>query len=287
MTNITILGTGAMGARMAKRLLDAGYSVTVFNRTRERALPLTREGARFAATPVDAVRDANIVISMLTNDEASRTAWLDKSSGAIAGLKKDTIAIESSTLSLGCITQLAKEFNAQDIAFLDAPVLGSRPQADSGALIFLVGGKRVVLDKVMPVLSCMSSAIHYTGANSTGVKMKLAINAFFGAQVSALSEIIGLLKKTGIAEEKSIGVFNQLPTTSPALQGIGNLISAGKFDPLFPVRLMEKDLCYALDMSHSCQSEVPVVNAVYSVFNDALEHGLGEHNINSIIRLYS
>ncbi len=119
-----------------------------------------------------------IVISMLTNDEASKTVWLDKSSGAIAGLKKDTIAIESSTLSLGCITQLAKEFNAQDIAFLDAPVLGSRLQADSGALIFLVGGKRVVLDKVMPVLSCMSSAIRYTWTNSAGVKMKLAINAF-------------------------------------------------------------------------------------------------------------
>jgi len=275
-----------MGSRMAGKLLNAGYSVTVFNRTHERILPLVKEGARFAATPVDAVTEADVVISMLTNDEASRRVWLDKTTGAIAGLRKDAAAIESSTLSLGCINELAREFTARDIGFLDAPVLGSRPQAESGNLIFLVGGKQAALDKVKPVFSCLSSTIHHIGANGAGAKMKLAANAFFGAQVSALSEIIGLLEKLGINKEKTVDLFNQLPTTSPALQGIGHLISSGKCAPLFPISLVEKDFAYAVDMSNACRSTMPVVNATHGVFKNAVKQGLGEDNINSVIQLY-
>ena len=286
MTNITILGTGAMGSRMARKLLTAGYSVTVFNRTRKRALPLVQEGAEFATTPIAAVKDADIIISMLTNDEASRTVWLDKVSGAIAGLKKGAIAIEASTLSLDCINELTKEFDSHDIAFLDAPVVGSRPQADSGTLVFLVGGEESILDRVKPVLSCMASAIRHAGVNGAGTKIKLAINAFFGVQVSAFSEIIGLLERSGIAKEKTVDLFNQLPTTSPALQGIGKLISTSNFEPLFPISLMEKDFRYAIDMSNIHHSAVPVVNAAHGIFKNALKYGLGQKNINSVIQLY-
>jgi len=204
----------------------------------------------------------------------------------MSGLKKSAIAIESSTLYLSYITELTEAFRVQHIDFIDAPVVGSRPQADAGSLIFLAGGNEAVLDRARPALSCMSSAIHHAGPNTTGTRMKLAVNAYFGIQVAALSEIIGLLDKSNIAKDRAIELFNQLPVTSPALQGIGHLIMNNQFDPLFPIRLVEKDFRYAVNMSKSYRSEAPLANAALGVYKKALKKGLDEKNINSIIQLY-
>lgn len=286
MTNITILGAGAMGSRFAKKLIETGYAVTVFNRTKKHALSVIDNGAKFTATPYDAVKEADIVISMLSNNEASRAVWLNEDSGAIYGLKKNAITIESSTLSCSWIVELSNEFKSRGIEFLDAPVLGSRPQAESGELIFLVGGNKVVLDKVNPVLSKLSSSIFHIGPNASGIKMKLAINAFFGIQVSALSEIIGMMEKSGISKEKTTELFNHLPVTSKTLQVIGKLITENNFNPLFPITLVEKDFRYVLDMASSCHSKLPITKSTHKIFIDAIENNLGKDNITGIVKLY-
>lgn len=286
MKHVTILGTGAMGTRMAKKLLAAGYAVTVFNRTEKHALSLMREGAIYANTPIVAVQEADLVISMLTNDEASQNVWLNEDSGAIGGLKPGAIAVESSTLSATWVDELARECHKRNIEFMDAPVVGSRPQADSGALQFLVGGNRIALDTITPVLSCMSTAIHHVGAIGAGIRMKLAINAFFGIQVSALCEIMGMLEKSGINKANMIGLFNQLPTTSPALQVIGNLIVENNFAPLFPINLVEKDFRYAQDMANTSRAQLPLADTAYRTFQQARERGFGEDNIAAVVRLY-
>lgn len=286
MKKITILGAGAMGSRMAKKLLGAGYEITVFNRTKERVLPLINEGITYIETPVEAVEDADIVISMLTNNQASRHVWLDGATGAIAGLKKGAVAIESGTLSTAWIDELSKEFLSRGTEFLDAPVVGSRPQAESGTLIFLVGGNNDVLEKVKPVLSCMSSSIFHIGPGGSGTRMKLAVNAFFSAQVSVLSELIAVLEKAGLKKKEIIDVFNKLPTTSLALQGIGKLIAANNFDPQFPLALVEKDLRYVLDLASAYNAVLPVTNATRSVIKEAVESGFAEDNIAGVIQLY-
>jgi 3-hydroxyisobutyrate dehydrogenase-like beta-hydroxyacid dehydrogenase len=286
MTNITILGTGAMGSRMATKLLEEKHSVTIFNRTKKPALPLIDNGANFATTPLEAVKDADIVISMLTNDEASKSVWLEENYGAIHALKKDSIAIESSTLSTTWIKQLTKEFNQHNIEFLDAPVVGSRPQAEAGGLIFLVGGNETTLNLARPVLTTMASAIHHIGPNGSGTQMKLAVNAFFGVQVSALSEIIGLMEKSGIEKDKTITLFNQLPTTSAALQGIGNLIANNNYNPLFPITLVEKDFRYLLEMARQNNALLPISNTAHMTYKSAIDDNLGEHNIAGVVQLY-
>lgn len=286
MTKITLLGTGAMGSRFAEKMIEAGFDVSVFNRTKKHALQSINNGATFAATPVEAVKDADVVISMLTNDEASKKVWLEKASGAIHGLKKEAIAIESSTLSSRWINDLAHEFMLRDIQFVDAPVVGSRPQADSGNLIFLIGGDKTALNKLKPVLSKMSSSIFHVGPVGSGIKMKLAVNALFGVQVSALSEVVAMMQKSGIEKDKMLELFSHLPITSPALQGIGKLISENKFEPLFPITLVEKDFAYALEMAASFDSKMPVVNATHTTYKAAIEGNYGNENIAAVVQLY-
>jgi len=286
MKNITLLGTGAMGSRIGQRLLDSGYSVTIYNRTKNNAIALIGNGAKFSATPIEAVRDADVVISMLTNDDVSKSVWLDTETGAINGLQKGAIAIESSTVSINYINQLTNEFKSRNIDLLDAPVVGSRPQAEKGELLFLVGGNGLVLAKVNPLLSKLSSSIFHLGENAAGIKMKLAVNAFFGIQVSALSELIGMMQKVGVAKEKTVELFNHLPVTSPALKGIGNLIAASNYNPLFPIALVEKDFSYIIAAAKSCASELPVTKSAHVTYQNAIANKLGDDNIAGVMQLY-
>ncbi|MBL1275351.1 MAG: NAD(P)-dependent oxidoreductase [Ectothiorhodospiraceae bacterium] len=286
MNNITLLGSGAMGSRMALKLIEAGYQVAVYNRTPENAQRVIKAGARYFDSPHEAVKQADIVISMLNNDVASKATWLNTDNGAIYGMKENAIAIESSTLSVAWLTQLANEMTAQNIAFIDAPVVGSRPQAEAGALVFLAGGKPSTLDTVRPMLALLSSSIIHVGPSGSGIKMKLAVNAFFGMQVIALSESIGLLEKCGIEKSTAIDVFNQLPTTSPALQGIGGLIAAENYAPLFPIDLVEKDFRYALAMAENTADQYTLTQTAHSTFKTAISAGYGSDNIASVARLF-
>jgi len=283
---ITVLGTGAMGSRIATNLLKADYKVSVFNRDKNKASDLIQSGAKFFDTPKLAVADADLVISMLTDDQAAKDVWLDDQSGAMFGMKPDAIAIESSTLSIDCIASLSNTFAEKNIPFLDAPVLGSRPQAEAAALIFLIGGDKNILQKVEPVLKHLSSAVYHLGKNGNGAAMKLAVNAYFSSQVSALSEVINLMHKSNIDKAQTVELFNQLPTTSPALQGIGQLIANENFQPFFPIHLVEKDLSYAQDLARQNAVEIPTIAATHASFQLAIEKGFGEDNIAGLAQLW-
>jgi len=275
-----------MGSRMTLQLLKAGHEVVIYNRTASRAKLLQNKGAIVANTPREAAEQADIVISIVTNVEASQHLWLDKNTGAINGLRGNTIAIESSTLTFDWVEQLAEEIISRGNEFLDAPVVGSRPQADAGELIYLVGGTTEALDKARDVLTILSSTIHHTGPIGTGQIMKLAINALFGIQVSALSEILGMLKKHSIPTKQAITLLNTLPTTSPALKGIGSLIASDSYAPLFPINLVEKDFSYVLSMAQSTNASIPITKAVLNIYQDAIKKGYGENNIAGVAQLY-
>ncbi|HED34104.1 MAG TPA: NAD(P)-dependent oxidoreductase [Gammaproteobacteria bacterium] len=284
--NITVLGAGAMGSRVATRLLEAGYSVSIYNRSRSRASALINAGATYCETPVQAVARADIVISMLTDDLAARAVWLDKKNGAMQGMKPGAIAIESSTLSIACITELSAVFAQQGISFLDAPVVGSRPQAESGALVFLVGGSQATLARVELFLSFLSSAVYHMGENGTGAIMKLAVNAFFGIQVAAFGEVTGWLKKSGIDQQQSIELFNKLPVMSPALQGISKLLASENYQPFFPIDLVEKDFAYMLKQAAQVNAQTPCVVATHKSYQQAIKKGYGGDNISGVVRLW-
>lgn len=279
--HVASLGLGAMGARMAARQLDAGHTLTVWNRSPERTADLAARGARVAATPREAATGAEVILCMVTDDDASRTVWLGED-GALAGLAEGSVAIEASTLTVAWVLELAEEASASGASFLDAPVVGSRPQADAGVLISLVGGGPATLERARPALDAYSGAIHHVGPTGHGAAMKLAVNALFATQVAAVAELFGALRTSGLDDERIVDVLAALPVTSPAAGGALHSISARAFDPLFPIDLVEKDLRYALELA----PDAPTTEAVRAVFAHAKETGQGGENITAVAKRF-
>jgi 3-hydroxyisobutyrate dehydrogenase len=286
MKNISILGMGAMGSRMAASLLKAGYVVTVWNRSADKTLPLQALGARVALTPREAASGAHVVISMLRDDEASRSAWLDSADGALAGMAAGSIAIESSTLTPASVHGLAQAVQSKGVEFLDAPVAGSRPQAEAGQLIYLVGGQAATLQRAEAVLKSMGGAVHHAGDVGSGATVKLMVNALFGIQVAAIAELLGWAKRSGLDASKALEIMCFTPVTSPAAKIAGQAMLAGNFTPMFPVELVEKDFSYALESASSSQSKLPVVHSTHAVMKTALAEGLAQDNLTALAKLY-
>ena len=247
MARITILGMGAMGSRMAAALLRAGHEVTVWNRNPDKTVPLVAVGAISATSPRSAVATADFAISMVRDDEASRQVWLDQHTGALAGLRASAIAIESSTVTVAWVRELYANCCAYGIAFLDAPVAGSRPQAEAAQLIYFVGGEAAVVAQADPILKAMGSTVHHAGPASSGAAIKLVVNALLAASA----------------------------------------MLARNFVPMFPIKLAEKDLGYILEGAAENNARMPMVQATASAFTEAAEHGYGGDNITGLVQLYS
>ncbi|MDX2270765.1 MAG: NAD(P)-dependent oxidoreductase [Cyanobacteriota bacterium] len=286
MNRIAILGSGAMGSRLAHNLLKADYAVVVYNRTVSKAQPLLEKGATLAITPREAAEQANLVISMVTDDEASRQIWLDPQIGASLGMGSQQIALESSTLTVAWTKTLATTLAQRDIPFLEVPVVGSRPQAEAGKLIGLAGGDPDILKVVEPVLhSAGIATIHSIGSIGQGMAMKLAVNGLFGTQVAALAEALAILGQQGIPALPAMVCLSQLPVISPAAQGAGCLIAANQHTPLFPIALVEKDFRYLL--AHSPASFTPVSTTMQQVYEKAVAQGYGAEHITAVAQLFA
>lgn len=287
MSKITILGTGAMGSRIAKNLIEAGHEVTVWNRTREKTEDLKTAGAKIANTPAQAAEGADFAISMVRDDDASREVWLNKKNGALKALPETAIAIESSTVTLAWARKLAAACNTRNIRFLDAPVAGSRPQADAGQLIYLVGGAPDTLAQTEPILKTMGAAVHHAGdAPGSGTTVKLAVNALFGVQIAAVGELLGFLKNCGLDVDRAFEIITATPVCSPAAKAAGAAMLSGNFAPMFPVELVEKDFGYVAETAVQNQSETPMANAAHRILNEAIDEGYGEENLTSVVKLY-
>ncbi|MEM8934162.1 MAG: NAD(P)-dependent oxidoreductase [Acidobacteriota bacterium] len=286
MSQISFLGLGAMGSRMARHLLHAGHDVVVYNRTLERTTSLATGGARVADTPRDAADGADIVLSMVRDDEASRALWLDQDVGAIHGLGAGSLAIEASTSTPAWINSLDARVADRGAILLDAPVVGSRPQADAGSLIVLVGGPTAAFERARTVLEAFAGTIHHVGPSGHGATLKLAVNALFGMQVAALAETVGWIRAVGLDEARAIDLLAQMPITSPALRAVGQGIVARRFAPHFPIELVEKDFRYVLDTARSAAAELPSATAAHATFERAVDAGHGGDNIHGVAQLF-
>ena len=291
MAKVTVLGMGAMGSRMAISLIEAGHRVTVWNRSPDKTQPLVTAGAKAAKTPREAVTEAEYVISMVRDDRASKEVWLGEN-GALDGMLKTAIAIESSTLSLSWIQELSHNFQQQGITFTDAPVAGTRPQAEAASLIYFVGGDIAVFEKVKPILQAMGSAVHYAGEIGSGMSIKLAVNSLFAIQVSAVGELISMMRQSGL-DAQAWEIVASTPICSPAAAMAGRAMIEQKFAPLFPIALVNKDLNYAIatvqnNKQNNQQNKIdlPLVKAAQKTYAKAIEQGYGEDNITGIAQIY-
>ena len=286
MARVTIMGLGAMGSRMARQLMDAGHNVTVWNRSPGPREALAAAGALSAATPAEACADAEFALAMVRDDEASRAVWTDELTGALTRLPVDAVAIECSTLSVAWVRELAEACTAQRVPLVDAPSVGSRPQAEAGQLIFLAGGAADTVEHVTPLLEAMGTAVHHAGPSGAGAAVKLLVNSLFAIQIAALAELHGLATRLGLDPGRAMEILGATPAASPAARAAAELIVAKNHAPLFPVELGEKDLGYTVSAASESGAELPVTGAVRELFERARAAGLGGDNLTGIAKLF-
>lgn len=284
MTSVAFLGLGVMGGGMAGRLLSAGFPVSVWNRSADRAEPLRVKGARVATSPRDAAAGSDVIISMVADDEAARSVWLG-ANGALAGAKPGAIVIDSSTVSPLWITDLGAAGLARGCAVLDAPVTGSRTQAASGELLFLVGGEAATLDRARPVLAAMSRDILHLGPLGSGARLKLVNNFICGVQAAALAEGLALIEKSGLNREAALTVLQNGAPGSPLVKAVGTRMASRDYTVFFKLALMRKDLDYAVAEAARHGLDLTTAANARALFDRAIDQW-GESDFSAVVETF-
>jgi 3-hydroxyisobutyrate dehydrogenase len=270
-----------MGIGMTGRLLEAGFPLTVWNRSPSRAEPIRSRGATLAATPRQAADGADVVIAMVADDDASRSVWTG-ADGAVEGLQEGAVAIECSTLSPEWVAELAAIVEDHGGSFIDAPVTGSRPQAASGEMLFLVGGDADVLASVRDVLRPMSRDAVHMGPVGSGAKMKLVNNFQSAVQAVALGEALAFSERCGLDPVAAMHVLANGAPGSPLVKTVGARMIARDYSINFFLRLMRKDVSYAAQEARRHGVELRTAAAALEAFDRAIEAGWGDSDFASV-----
>lgn len=282
---IAFFGLGLMGSGMARRLLANGFPLTVFNRNRDKAAPFAAEGAHVAASPREAAARADVMISMVADDVASRSMWLGEN-GAIAAAAPGVVCIECSTVTVGWIKELAAAADARNCEFLDAPVTGSRTHAASGELNFLVGGPAATLEKVRPVLAAMSKTITPLGPVGSGALLKLINNFVCGVQVAALAEAISMIERSGLDRARALEILTAGAPGSPLVKTVATRMTTPDFTPNFLLRLMAKDLGYAVEEGGKLSVNLATAASALGIFKQAMASGHGDQDMSAVVEQF-
>jgi 3-hydroxyisobutyrate dehydrogenase len=282
--SIALLGLGTMGHGMAANLLKAGFPLTVWNRTRAKMEPLARAGATVADSPAHAANRAAIVIAMLADDEVSRAAWLGQD-GALAGMPSGSIAVECSTLSPDWIRELHAAATHRGLRMAEAPVTGSRAQAEAGQLNFLVGADDQTLASVAPVLQCMSKEILHLGPVGSGAQLKLINNFLCAVQVTSFAEALAWMERTGLRLETALDFLKRGAPGSGILSAMSERMTRRTYEVNFLLRLMAKDLRYARAAASQLGIDIYSSSPALELFRKAEEQGLGEKDMSAVVEV--
>ena len=280
---ISYLGLGTMGSGMASNLLKAGYDLTVWNRSVERSKSFARKGARVADTPANAVRDVDLVMYCLSNDQAVEEVVFG-ANGILSGISADQIAIDMSTVLPATSLREQEAYSKRGADFLDAPVFGSKKEAADAKLWIMAAGKRDVFEKVKPVLQHLGQTIHYFGKNGNAAAMKLVGNLIVALEMEALAEGLVLAQKTGLDLSTVMEVVKVADFRSPLLVGNGQNILKRDFSPSFALKLMLKDAGLIEKFAGSLQSPIPALRVVQKNLESAVALGFGKENASAVIK---
>jgi len=254
---IGFLGMGAMGSRLAARLLKAGYPLTVYDRTREKAQPLARLGADVAGTPGEVAARCMIVLSCLT-DDAAVEAVLQGPGGAFDGARPGATFIEMSTILPTTSRAVAAAAHAREMDLLDAAISGSTPQVEAGTITLLVGGDREVYERSAPILSTFTPRSFYMGPNGMGTTMKLVVNALLGVGMQAIGEALALGEKAGLDKGRLLDVLAETSVISPRQKLALENARREEYPVTFALRLMHKDFGLILREASALQVPMPM-----------------------------
>lgn len=280
---VAVLGLGIIGGGIAQNLLGAGYNVTVYNRSPEKARPFGDQGARVATTPREATAGAEVVIAAVGNDEASEAIWVGPD-GALEGASTSATLVECSTLSTDWVARLAETASERSLAFLDSPVLGSKDQSEAGQLRLLVGGERAALERVRPVLEAFTAEINYLGPSGSGARMKLINNSMVATQIVGLAEGLVLAERAGLDVEQVATLLANGAPGSPAVKGRAQRMVARDYEDVhFALRWMRKDTGYGVAEGERFGLEMATVVAARDALQRAIDQGYGDLDFGAVV----
>jgi 3-hydroxyisobutyrate dehydrogenase-like beta-hydroxyacid dehydrogenase len=281
MATVGFVGLGVMGGRIARRLLQAGHTVTGYNRTRAKAEWLLAEGMRPADSPRAAVEASDITFSMVTGTAALR-AVTEATDGVLAGLGPGKVYVDMSTVSPGASRELAGKVAERGAAMLDAPVSGSVVTLEEGRLSIMVGGDREVFERVLPVLHDIGPTVTYVGPGGQAVLMKLATNLSLAVQMVAFSEGVLLAEKAGIPRETAVEVLLHSVIASPMVSYRGPFVLKHPEEAWFDVDMMQKDLLLALEAGRELDVALPTTAVSNQLLTAARAMGLQERDFATV-----
>jgi 3-hydroxyisobutyrate dehydrogenase-like beta-hydroxyacid dehydrogenase len=280
---ISYLGLGTMGAGMASNLLKGGYKLTVWNRSAEKCKPFARKGARLFESPADAVRDADLVIYMLSNDQAVEEVVFG-ANGILSGIKEGQIAMDMSTVLPATSLREEQAYSKRGVDFLDAPVFGSKNESANAELWIMAAGKKHTFEKIKPVLQHLGQTIHYFGKNGNATAMKLVGNLIVALELEALSEGLVLARKAGLDLSTVMEVVKVADFRSPLLVSNGQNILKRDFSTSFALKLMLKDAGLIDKFAGSLQSPIPGLRVVENHLKSAVALGFEKENASAVIK---
>src|SRR5882762_10049768 len=273
-TRLGFIGVGNMGSRMAKRLLDRGYQVSAYNRSREAAEALVKYGATVADSIAELASKADVVLSSLTNDDAVKSVYADPE-GVFAHLRRGSAVIEMSTVLPATSRELHELSRKAGVSFLDSPVSGSTPAAEEGTLTLFCGGDEELFQAAQPIFSAIAKQYFYLGSSGSGSAMKLVANTLLGVGMQAIAESIALGQKEGLERHRLLEVLSHTAVIAPAHLGKLSRADLGDYSAQFAIQLMNKDFGLVLETAAAAKVPMPATAAAFQMnvaeFNEGRE----------------
>jgi 3-hydroxyisobutyrate dehydrogenase len=283
---IGFVGIGIMGRGMARCLIRKGHEVKLCNRARAKAEEAAREGGTAVASPADAARDSEVVVTMLPDPPALFEA-VEGPQGILTTIRAGAVLIDSSTVSPQASLRVAARLREKGAHLLDAPVFGSKNEAEKGELGFMVGGDRGVFEGVQDLLAgAMGKSARYVGAQGMGATAKLVFNLVVAVTLEAWNEGMALATKAGIDPEVMYEVLMSGRARAGILEMKGPRVLKRDFTPFFHLKLMSKDLELALEAAHALSVPMPALSAAKQVFTHCMGAGLAEEDFSATIKYF-
>lgn len=259
MARVAFIGLGRMGHGMAGRYLDAGFTVSLWNRSKAKAEDLIARGAQWATSPEDAAIDADAVVTMVADDAASREVWLTKD-GAAATMKPGTLAIECSTVSHQHALDMARELRGRGLIYIDCPVTGLPDAAAAGKLTLLVGADAADLERARPYLVPLAATIRHFGAVGSGTVYKLINNLMGAIQIAGIAEGLAIAEQAGLDMKLVLEAIETGVAASPQVLRHSKRMAARDFaGATFTASLRHKDAAYAVALAETLLADAPIM----------------------------
>ena len=268
-TQLAFIGLGNMGSRIAKRLLAAGYPVSVFDRDPSRSEALTQNGAKPVVSVAELAKSVNVFLSCLTDDQAVRDVYYGPA-GVLANTSTGLVILEMSTVSPATSRELANKASDLGVQMLDVAISGSTPAAEAGTLFLLAGGNPDFFQAARPIFQAIASKYFHLGPSGAGTTMKLVVNAILGIGMQAIAEAAALGEKAGLSRDVLLEVLAQTAVVAPAHAGKLSRAARGDYSPQFPLPLMNKDFSLILQLAAGVDAVMPATSAAFQINSEAM-----------------